>query len=273
MKFSVVVPVYNKAEYTQKCIDHLLRDRQDDWEIIVLNNASTDHTREMLDGYGDQIIAIHNDDNLGCAGAWNQGIEMSQGDWVVVLNNDTLLPQSWLTKLERVALEQGLDIVSPAIREGIDDYDLDAYAESLTETLQSALRMGRPNGICFMVKKQVFQEHGVFDLNFKIGQYEDADFFRRCRLRKVPMAQSGAAMIHHYGSLTQKSLGEQSGLPPYAKINRAYYRKKWGLHPLRLQWERFWERRELKQWRAKELNAFGHTLFERYDTDGSCYHG
>ena len=273
MKFSFVIPVYNKAEYTRKCIEHLLRDRRDDWEIIVLNNASSDSTKEMLDEYGEQIKAIHNKENLGCAGAWNQGIELSSGEWVVVLNNDVLLPKGWVDQLEQAAIEHKLDIISPAIREGSDNYDLEAHSTSLTKKMHDALRQGRANGICFMVKHSIFNNYGVFDPLFKIGQYEDADFFRRCRLNKVPMATCGAALIHHYGSLTQKSMSSGSGLPAYAKINRTYYRKKWGLNPVRLQWERFWERRELKKWRANEVSMYGHTLFERYEDDGSCSRG
>ena len=273
MKFSFVIPVYNKAEYTKKCIDHLLRDRRSDWEIIVLNNASSDSTQEMLAAYGDQIRAVDNVENLGCAGAWNQGVEMSTGEWIVVLNNDVLLPKGWVDRLEQAAIKHKLDIISPAIREGADNYDLEAYSLIITQKMHSALRRGRPHGICFMVKRSIFENHGAFDPVFKIGQYEDADFFRRCRLRKVPMAICGAAMIHHYGSLTQKLLSTGSGLPPYAKINRAYYRKKWGLNPIRTHWERYLERRELKKWRSTELDQYGHTLFEYYDKDGNCKYG
>jgi N-acetylglucosaminyl-diphospho-decaprenol L-rhamnosyltransferase len=269
LKFSIVVPVYNKAEYTKKCIDHLLRDREADWEIIVLNNASSDDTQEMLDAYGDQIRAVHNDENLGCAGAWNQGIELSCGDWIVVLNNDVLLPEGWLKKLEATANKERLEIVSPAIREGSDVYDLDDYAESFTEKLKSVLRLGRPNGICFMVKREVFSKVGVFDLNFKVGQYEDADFFRRCHNAKVQMATTGSALIHHYGSLTQKAMKKGDGLPEYARLNRAYYRKKWKLNPIKLQWERFWERKQLKAWRSSEMKNYGHMLFERFESPDS----
>lgn len=264
IKFSIVIPVYNKAEYTKKCLDALVIEQKPDWEIIVLNNASSDHTQEMLDAY-DSIQAIHNEENLGCAGAWNQGIELAKGEWIVVLNNDVLLPKCWLEKLESTADKEGFEVISPAIREGSDAYDLDAYAETFTKELKGVFRLGRPNGICFMVKRRVFEQVGVFDLNFKIGQYEDADFFRRCRFAKIKMATTGASLIHHYGSLTQKDMKKGSGLPEYARLNRAYYRKKWKLNPLRLQWERFWERRQLNHWRQSEMNTYGRRLFERFD--------
>ena len=67
---------------------------------------------------------------------------------------------------------------APAVREGSDQYNLEEYAKEYTQKLQDAIRLGWPHGVCFMVHHTVFKEHGTFDPNLKIGQYEDAGLFQ-----------------------------------------------------------------------------------------------
>lgn len=270
MDIDIVIPVFNQLSYTRKCIDSLLSTEGKNVNILVIDNGSTDGTAEYLRSVTG-INVIENPENLGCAGAWNQGVRETTSEWIVILNNDVILSSGWLEGLLHFAIEEGLDLVSPAIREGELNYDIESYARDYVERMKSVARHGVVDGICFMVRRRVFDAIGLFDEKFRIGQFEDSDFFRRARIAGFRLGTTGRSFIHHYGSITQKALGYGKIEKPYVVENRAYYRKKWQLTP----WRRLRERRLRKWrefiWRTTERIRYGHTLKEKW-LDGSLHY-
>ena len=106
-KVSVVVPAYNSADYTVETVDSILAQTYGDFELIVVDDGSTDHTREAMEAYGDRIQYIYKE-NGGACSARNFGIAMSRGEYVACLDCDDL----WLPeKLGRsvAALDEHLD--------------------------------------------------------------------------------------------------------------------------------------------------------------------
>lgn len=91
MKLSVVIVTWNSAADIRNCLNSIAC--TSDFEIIVVDNASTDSSRELLRDY-DGLTLILNDHNLGYARACNQGIRRSQGEYVLLLNPDTQLEPS-----------------------------------------------------------------------------------------------------------------------------------------------------------------------------------
>jgi GT2 family glycosyltransferase len=263
MKVSVVIPVFNQLRFTKICIESLLVTLPGECEIIVIDNGSSDGTAEYLSECV-HIRVITNRRNLGCAGAWNQGIKAAQAPWIAILNNDVILPEGWLEGLLDFAAEKDVDIVSPAFREGEYNYDIAEYSQGYVKRMCSVARMGIAQGICFMVRRRVFDVIGLFDENFKVGQFEDADFFRRARLAGFVLGTTGRSFIHHFGSATQKALREEGAKGPYEQENRVYYRRKYGLTV----WKRIIERRRGKLqvflWRISEKTLHGHTLIEKW---------
>ena len=270
VKVSIIVPLYNQLAYTKGCLEGLRRTVQPDTEIILIDNASSDGTAEFLATLsGVQVIA--NTENRGCAGAWNQGVRSAAGEWLVILNNDVILSAGWLDGLQGAASRWGLDILTPAIREGEYNYDIESYARELTGSMQNVLRRGKANGVCFMVNRRVFETVGYFDENFRIGQYEDADFFLRARIAGFHMGTVGGSFLHHFGSVTQDALKKARDPKPYAIENKAYFIRKWKLP---------WWRRALVRNRNKLVNWFhslgermkyGHTLMEKW-IDGKLHY-
>jgi len=263
MDVTILIPLYNQLQYTKQCLDSLRMTIADKAQVLIIDNGSTDGTREYLRGL-DGITVISNKTNLGCAVAWNQGIRGSDAEWVVILNNDVILSRGWLNGLIEYAEESGADVVSPAIREGKYNYDIGEYAGEFIRRMAHVSRSGEAHGICFLVRRRVFETIGLFDENFRIGQFEDTDFFRRANTAGFRLAITGRSFIHHFGSMTQKSFGQKKKENPYAAENRAYYRRKWRL----TWWRRFLLRRRMKLrnfiWRTKEMALFGHTLIEKW---------
>jgi GT2 family glycosyltransferase len=260
---SIVIPVHNQIAYTKSCLESLWANAEGA-EIVVVDNGSTDGTAEYLASQRG-ITVIRNGENRGCAPAWNQGVEAARGELVVILNNDVIVTPGWLGGLISFSEQERLDIVSPAIREGEVTYEVERYRKEFVSRMGDVARMGVADGICFMVRRRVFETVGAFDEHFRIGQFEDADFFRRAAAAGFRLGTTGRSFIHHFGSVTQDALrGEKAGRS-YEAENREYYRRKWNLTWPR----RFFERRRSKLrnllWRVRERVLLGHTLKERWD--------
>src|SRR5205823_838508 len=88
---SIVIPVFNNAAFTYGCLESIAdRTPAGQYEVILVNNASTDDTRALLDTLVGAKV-IHNDVNEVFVGACNRGIELAAGEFVLFLNNDTVV--------------------------------------------------------------------------------------------------------------------------------------------------------------------------------------
>ncbi len=121
---SLVIPLYNQLDYTKQCLESIARCTDQPYELIIVDNASTDGTQEFLRDVSAVVIA--NQHNLGCAKAWNQGVRASHGDVVGILNNDIVVTKGWIEGLVKFMEQEGHGIVSPAAREGHLNYNLGA---------------------------------------------------------------------------------------------------------------------------------------------------
>src|SRR5437899_10482713 len=151
-RVSLVIAVYNQLHYTRQCLESIARNTELPYELILVDNGSTDGTREFLSNFKDKVIT--NETNLGCAKAWNQGVRASEGDVIGILNNDIVVTPGWLAALLRFMEETGHGIVSPAMREGPLDYELDKYAAEYTAACRTATRLGLL-GPCMLVRRVV----------------------------------------------------------------------------------------------------------------------
>lgn len=263
-RVSVVIPVFNQLAYTKLCLESLARHPEGIGEIIVIDNGSADGSGDFLEKVAG-IRLIRNAENRGCAAGWNQGVAAATGEWIVVLNNDVVVPAGWLQGLLDAAGELRLDVVTPGIREGEADYDVEGWSRDFVARMRDVRRLGVADGICFMVRRKVFDAVGTFDEHFRIGQFEDADFFRRARMAGFRLGITGRSFLHHFGSVTQKAVRKApSGGSSYMAENRAYYRKKWRLTWLRRQPEKWSTRARNFAWRWRERLATGRSLKETW---------
>jgi GT2 family glycosyltransferase len=239
--------------------------------VVVIDNGSTDGTAEYLSGCA-EVSVIRNLENRGCAVAWNQGVKATTAEWVVVLNNDVLVTKGWLEGLLGSAVTADLDVVTPAMREGLLNYELEPYAQEFVRTAGGAIRLGVADGVCFMVRRRVFEKIGLFDENFRIGVFEDTDFFERARQAGFKLGSTGRSFIHHFGSVTQKAIRLKNSCGEYEQENRIYFRKKWRLSQIQRWISRFKRKTRAALWSLRERRQFGHTLRERWRRDRLVYY-
>lgn len=256
---SVIIPVHNRLDYTKRCLGSLRAHGGGIEEIIIIDNGSTDGTARYLSGL-EGVRVLGNRENRGCAAAWNHGIEAAGSAWVLFLNNDVVVTAHWLEGMLEFAVRNHVDIVSPAIREGMGRYDIDRYAEEFVARMKHCTRIGVADGICFMVRRKVFEKIGRFDENFRIGQFEDSDFFRRAAMAGFRLAITGCSFIHHFGSVTQNYIRLIEGDTSYEAENRAYYRRKWGLSRRRRFLARQAANARRLMWALRERALGGHLL-------------
>ena len=213
MRYTVVIPVLNELRYTEQCIASLLAHGTPAEAILVIDNGSADSTPAWLAAHP-EIRSVRNAVNLGCGGAWTQGALLAQtegSEWTVLLNNDVLVSARAMDAMLDAADVHGLDVVSPALAEGALDYDFDAHSSAFFQAMAGTLRRGWFHGVCFAVRRKVFEAIGFPDTDRRLGGREDVEYLVRCQRHGVPVGTVGDALLHHFGSITQKAIKLETG--------------------------------------------------------------
>ncbi len=253
---SIIIPVYNRWNYTQVCLEGIASSNARVAEVIVVDNGSTDETQAALQSFPEIRVAT-NATNEGCAKAWNAGLMASSNTkWKIFLNNDVLLPAWALSGLIEAGERWGFGVICPAMWQGKIDYDFESVSSKLRSQLADTPRMGFLHGVCFGVRNDVFEKIGHFDENFVLGQYEDTDFFRRVKLAHFTGGTVAESFLHHFGSVTQLALRDEGELD-YAKGNKLYFRKKWQLGWLKRKIEKLQLLLQIRKMESRERQLAG----------------
>ena len=110
MNISVIIPTYNRLESLKKCLCSLLKTDRDDFEIIIVNDASTDGTKEYLNNLNNpKIKTIHHTENKGVSQSRNDGIKLSQSDIIAFTDDDCEAQDKWLDNLAQNFMTVALD--------------------------------------------------------------------------------------------------------------------------------------------------------------------
>lgn len=117
MFFSIVINNYNYARFLREAVDSALAQKYSDKEIIVVDDGSTDDSREILETYGDRIRTVYKE-NGGQASAFNAGFKASSGEWILFLDADDFLKPEALERLQaalEMADERGISVQWPLV--------------------------------------------------------------------------------------------------------------------------------------------------------------
>lgn len=258
MRYTVVIPVLNQLHYTQQCVASLREAGVPTEAILVIDNASTDDTAAWLAQTQD-ARSVHNAVNLGCGGAWTQGCYLAgESDWVVLLNNDVLAGPNAIDALLDAADRHGLDVASPSLLEGPDDYGFASFAPAYCEKMKDELRRGWFHGVCFAIRRSVFHRIGYPDTDRLMWGHEDKEYLVRCLRAGIPVGTVGGSVFHHFGSITQAAMKREQKIDKLGDHRHAYRRMGMGW------WERkkfkAQQRRQTAEWATGEKTRRGMSL-------------
>ena len=229
MKTSIVIPVLNQLEFTQQCVESIEAFTPEEHEVIFVDNGSTDGSvtwlRELA-AKNPSYTLIRNEKNLGFPTACNQGAAFSRGDYILFLNNDTVVSKEWLGGLvEAIKSAPDIGCVGPMTNcisghQQVNDptgYDslfkYQNYADAYRKAHRGAYTpFWRVVGFCMLVSRKVWDELGGFDERFSPGNFEDDDFCLRACLAGYRNLIVGDVFIHHHGSATCKTMDFQAML-------------------------------------------------------------
>jgi len=184
------------------------------FEIIICENGSTDGTVQYLKGLQDagKIKVIYNKDNLGFPKGNNQIAEIAQGEYLCLLNNDTVLTEGWLEKLVRcIKSDPTLAVVGPYTNHtsGVNQSPIPVPYHNDEELQKFARTYAQEERytdflvfFCVLIKKSVWGELGGLWEGYGIGNYDDNEFCYKAVEKGYKFKVCGNAFIHHYISRT-----------------------------------------------------------------------
>ncbi len=257
--YAITFACYNQVEYTRQCVNSMIKHGVDLNRLVVVDNGSTDDTRSYLETLS-LGGCIFNKDNLGCGVAWNQGALALQSEWTIVMNNDVLVSHGWIENMINAAVQNGLKIISPALIEGPLDYNFDTFAVESSAKMKNALRVGHRHAVCLAVHKSVWLEIGYFQPIPKLLGYEDSMFFHEADKVGIPSGMTGAAWLHHYGSVTLSEMKQERGLSEKDGLGYRYNYRLLQQSWMERKFKKIRRIRQQKLWCEQELAQYGMSM-------------
>jgi GT2 family glycosyltransferase/glycosyltransferase involved in cell wall biosynthesis len=241
---SVVVVAYNQWALTERCLASLVEhDDAGPLQIIVVDNASADQTPERLRAWAEADPArrqvILNADNRGFGPAVNQGLAAATGDYLVVLNNDTIVGPGWTRGMRRhFEVDPGLGLICPITNNIGNEAQVALPGRTPEEVFLSARRYcfqrsGRllplPNVafFCVMIPRRVYEAVGPLDEQFVPGFFEDDDYCLRVRQKGWSIGCAEDVFVYHELSASFDAEGATRRQAIFTR-NQALFEKKWG---------------------------------------------
>ncbi|MGH9021967.1 MAG: glycosyltransferase family 2 protein [Acidimicrobiia bacterium] len=238
---TIIVITMGNLVFTRMCLESVLSNTSGTFEVVVVDNGSTDATPGYLDALAagfPHVHAVHNSVNLGFAPAVNRGLALARGDVIVILNNDTIVPPGWLGRLAAHLEDPTVGMVGPVTGAAGNEARIATEYRTYSEmvALADALAIDRAGGafdlpmltmFCVAIRRTTVDMVGGLDERFEVGMFEDDDYAARVAAAGLRIVCADDAFVHHFGEASLGELvhtGRQSRL---FKANRGRFEQKW----------------------------------------------
>src|SRR5215207_5518850 len=221
---SIVIPVHNKATITRQCLDSLLAESDDEIsrQLVVVDDGSTDLTPSLLATYRDRILVIRHEIAHGFAGACNAGVAAADGEFVILLNNDTIPTSGWLSALVDYAHQHpnaavvGAKLLFPndtiqhaGVAIGLDALPHHIYAGFPADHPATFVsrRFQIVTAACTLFRRGPWQELGGLDTAYRNG-WEDVDYCLRAGEAGHEIHFCAESVAYHLESATRSLVSD-----------------------------------------------------------------
>lgn len=208
---SIILVLYNQAQYTLECLCLLQQQRNISFEIIIIDNASSDSTHKLLDRC-QNILVVKNSENVGFLDAANQGAQIARGKNLLFLNNDIwyLNNDALAIALNTLNMNQQIGAVGGRVilphgylqeagvyitQQGIQQYGRDKSPTVFDVMFQR--HVDYCSGLFLLTPKHLFQSLGGFDRLYVPAYYEDSDYCLRLNYQGFKVIYDPRIIIGH----------------------------------------------------------------------------
>jgi GT2 family glycosyltransferase len=241
---SIIVLSRDNLAFTRMCAASIFENTEyPNYELILIDNGSSDGSAKELQrlaGLVPHVLTILNDHNAGFGPGNNQGLREATGDILVLLNNDTMVPRGWLTRLARHLENPEIGLIGPASNRTCNEAQLDipyqtyaqyqAVARSQGERHEGELRPIRmPMMFCTSFRRDVYERIGPLDERFETGMFEDEDYALRAKAAGFKVVWTPEVYVHHAYHATIGKLLPTGEYMRLVRLNQGRFEEKWGI--------------------------------------------
>jgi|GEM_PF-1872280 len=241
---SIIILCCGQIAFTRLCLESVLRNTRQPYELILIDNGSTDGTADYLRSFGNRlgptrVEVILNATNRGFPAGCNQGLSRAAGEYVLFLNNDTIVPNGWLDTLVAVAARDasGRSLVGAVTNNASPPHPvpvtyrtldgIEPFAERwAAEHRREIAIVSRLSAFCLLGKRSFIASLGGFDERYGIGLFDDDDLCLRAKAAGAELVLAHEVFVHHFGSRTFHGLAVDG--PKQLAENFRRFAEKWG---------------------------------------------
>ncbi len=218
----IIIPIYNEIELTKNCLESIIVNTDSSYRLILIDNASSDETKRFLEDFAGRhknTALVRNELNVGWVKAVNQGIKLSEGPYICIMNNDTIVrTNGWLLKLVTV-VECGIDIglVNPRFE-----------IKTSVDRSKPYIEVDFCRGYCILIKRSVIERVGALDEAYGLGYYDDDDFSMRAIRAGFRCVRASDVFVEHVKDSTFSTVFTDSARRELHEKNKQLFYSKWG---------------------------------------------
>lgn len=241
---SVILPSYRNPAYLDLCLQSLVTGQRDENEIIVVLDGYPEESQAVVDKYeGISILPLPQ--NMGMQHALNMGVWNSQGDKILIINDDNVFPHDWDVRIEAqydpniIFTINQIEPTGPGMfkypvvdcGQTVETFDMEKFLQ-IEKELATDLITPDGNTFPFLINKKWYMAVGGFDTFYNSPNWCDIDFFTKLELiPTVSYAKMHQVFLYHFGSVATKKNAEADTFRSREHFAMQQFHYKWKFIP------------------------------------------